>query len=234
MCAAGAPCAPRAPCARCRPRTSAELVRAGVAPQSLEDAAALLALAAGGSGDELKRRFPARPWELGPHAVGSLFLEKSSDARRHKHKQADRWRNAGGKNGLLVRQVPPHVVGGAPGLELARRRGFVHRAAAPKLKYVQFELKRMGASPTPDSSTNTFVLEKLLLYQVVCEAEGDTAPRAGSGRSSNPAAARQAAAALRVPRRGARSPDSPDELSETESSGTESPVGPIPPGGTKF
>ena len=159
-------------------------------------------------------------------------MEKSSDARRHKHKQADRWRNAGGKNGLLVRQVPPQVVGGAPGLELARRRGFVHRAAAPKLKYVQFELKRMGASPTPDSSTNTFVLEKLLLYQVVCEAEGDAAPRAGSGRSSNPAAARQAAAAQ--PRHGARSPDSPDELSETESSGTESPVGPIPPGGTKF
>ena len=177
----------------------------------------------GGSGDELKRRLPARPWELlGPHAVGSLFLEERSDARRHKHKQADRWRNAGGKNGLLVRRVPPHVVGGAPGLELARRRGFVHRAAAPKLKYVQFELKRMGASPAPDSSTNTFVLlEKVLLYQVVCEAEGDAAPRAGSGRSSNPAAAR----------RGARSPDSPDELSETESSGTESPVGPIPPGG---
>ena len=151
MCAAGTPCAPRAPCAALPSTSIPELVRAGVAPQSLEDAAALLALAAGGSGDELKRRFPARPWELGPHAVGSLFLEKSSDARRHKHKQADRWRNAGGKNGLLVRQVPPQVVGGAPGLELARRRGFVHRAAAPKLKYVQFELKRMGASPTPNA-----------------------------------------------------------------------------------
>ena len=151
--------------------------------------------------------------------------------------QADKWRNTGGKNGLLLRPVPPELVGGETGLELARRRGIVSRArpGQPQLKYVQFrigrglnkskkEQKKGANSPEPGESKP----ETVLLFQVVGEAGAAARPRARGSASDGPANAIQKAGAQRpAAQRAAGARSSTEEFSETESSGADSP---LPPG----
>ena len=142
----------------------------------------------------LREQLGARPFviEPGPGAVGSLFAEGENDTRRHKHKQPfDKWRNGGGKNGRLVRPVPPELVGGETGLELARRRGFVHRGGADgeaAFKYSQFHLGRnlKSASPANKGGSPEPGERVLLLYQVVSESRA--ASRAARNRSARPRA----------------------------------------------
>ena len=60
--------------------------------QSLEDAVALL------MADALRDRLPPRPFEMGPDAIGSLFIEDDDVNRRYKFKQVGDLRP-----GLLLR-----------------------------------------------------------------------------------------------------------------------------------
>ena len=58
--------------------------------QSLEDAVAVL------MADALRDRLPPRPFEMGPDAIGSLFIEDEEVNRRYKFKQV-------GDVGLVLR-----------------------------------------------------------------------------------------------------------------------------------
>ena len=135
--------------------------------QSLEDAVSFLT-AAGAKG-----ALPPRPWVMDDEGtVGCLYLEDLSHTRRHKHKSPyDKWRNSGGKRGLLLRAVPPALVGGAEGVGLARRRGFVHRGgprSTEMLKYVQFSIEVAEVAEGSEAKKPFF--DKLLLYQVISKA----------------------------------------------------------------
>ena len=150
---------------------------------------------------------------------------------------------------VSVRPVPPELVGGETGLELTRRRGLISRArpGQPELKYVQFrigrdlksaspsprkskkEQKAGGDSPEPGESTP----ETVLLFQVVGEAGASRAARprargsAGDGRQAMANASQKAGAQRPAAQRAAGARSSTEELSETESSGADSP---LPPG----
>ena len=71
-------------------RFRASFTRRRSVTQSLEDAVALL------MADALRDRLPPRPFEMGPDAIGSLFIEDDDVNRRYKFKQV-------GDVGLVLR-----------------------------------------------------------------------------------------------------------------------------------
>ena len=92
-----------------------------------------------------------------------LFAEsRDTHATRRMHAKSakfDRWRNSGGKRGVLCTAVPKELVNGQENVVLCRRKGFVDRDGRPMLRYFQFTLGR-GPRPTPENSD-------LILYQVL-------------------------------------------------------------------
>lgn len=105
-----------------------------------------------------QERFHIRPQNIDDdpsRAGGLIFVEsRTQHAARRLHPKAakvDRWRNGGGKNGLIVYDIPSDLVSDECDL-LCRRRGFVERPRQgqtdhTQLRYHQFTVAKKGPSP---------------------------------------------------------------------------------------
>ena len=165
------------------PNVMAELIRRARRRQMMTEEV-LLAMQYWRSSEQGPIDLPSRPPRIEidhPDELAVPLFAESRDthATRRMHAKSakfDRWRNSGGKRGVLCSDVPPQLVNGQENVVLCRRKGFVDRDGRPMLRYFQFTLGR-GPRPTPENSN-------LILYQVLVR-EGRPEPMRRTAVTTN-------------------------------------------------